>query len=180
MTIGGTDCPGQQWDPTVRIAHIGKFETHTPDTHPQHYKTLTDTPQSFALPIGQLRLRTPQADTEHHNTRITHPTTQQHLQLDPHNTPLTTHTMAPLKHPRFTERELRTLVDEIVKVESQLFGAQVQHTPIARKMELWQTIVNKVNAVGHHPHTRDDIRKRWNDLRGKVRSLASRHNIAVQ
>ncbi|KAJ1207245.1 hypothetical protein NDU88_002637 [Pleurodeles waltl] len=47
-------------------------------------------------------------------------------------------------------------------------------------MELWHPIVNKVNAVGCHPRTRNDIRKRWNDLRGKVRSMASRHHIAVQ
>ncbi|KAJ1197614.1 hypothetical protein NDU88_001470 [Pleurodeles waltl] len=72
------------------------------------------------------------------------------------------------------------MVDEILKVEPQLLGAQVQHTPIARKMELWQTIVNKVNAVGHHPRTSNDIRKRWNNLRGKFRSMASRHHIVVQ
>ncbi|KAJ1157074.1 hypothetical protein NDU88_009789 [Pleurodeles waltl] len=34
--------------------------------------------------------------------------------------------------------------------------------------------------MGQHPRTRDDIRKRWNDLRGKVRSEVSRHQIAVQ
>ncbi|KAJ1138827.1 hypothetical protein NDU88_005208 [Pleurodeles waltl] len=72
------------------------------------------------------------------------------------------------------------MVEEIVRVEPQLFGAQVQHTTIARKMELWQRIVDRVNAVGQHPRNRDDIRKRWNDLRGKVRSMVSRHNIAVQ
>ncbi|KAJ1087962.1 hypothetical protein NDU88_001121 [Pleurodeles waltl] len=72
------------------------------------------------------------------------------------------------------------MVDEILKVEPQIFGSEVQHTPIARKMELWQTIVNRVNAVGHHPRTRDDIHKRWNDLWGKVRAMASRHHIAVQ
>ncbi|KAJ1180401.1 hypothetical protein NDU88_005622 [Pleurodeles waltl] len=60
------------------------------------------------------------------------------------------------------------MVEEIVRVEPQLFGAQVQHTTIARKMELWQRIVDRVNAVGQHPRNRDDIRKRWNDLRGKI------------
>ncbi|KAJ1214929.1 hypothetical protein NDU88_002540 [Pleurodeles waltl] len=34
--------------------------------------------------------------------------------------------------------------------------------------------------MGQHPRNRDDIRKQWNDLRGKVRSMVSRHNIAVQ
>ncbi|KAJ1199432.1 hypothetical protein NDU88_003268 [Pleurodeles waltl] len=47
-------------------------------------------------------------------------------------------------------------------------------------MDLWRRIMDRVNAVGQHPRTRDDIRKRWNDLRGKVRSVVSRHHIAVQ
>ncbi|KAJ1201342.1 hypothetical protein NDU88_005154 [Pleurodeles waltl] len=34
-------------------------------------------------------------------------------------------------------------------------------------MELWRRIVDRVNAVGQHLRTQDDIRKRWNDLRGK-------------
>ncbi|KAJ1110947.1 hypothetical protein NDU88_008293 [Pleurodeles waltl] len=72
------------------------------------------------------------------------------------------------------------MVEEIMRVEPQLFGTQVQHTTIARKAELWQRIVDRVNAVGQHPRNREDIRKRWNDLRGKVRSMISRHNIAVQ
>ncbi|KAJ1161482.1 hypothetical protein NDU88_001967 [Pleurodeles waltl] len=88
--------------------------------------------------------------------------------------------MAPQRHPRFSEAELRVMVEEIVRVEPQLFWTQVQHTTIARKMELWQRIVDRVNAVGQHPRNRDDIRKRWNDLRGKVRSMVSRHTIEVQ
>ncbi|KAJ1103830.1 hypothetical protein NDU88_001251 [Pleurodeles waltl] len=72
------------------------------------------------------------------------------------------------------------MVEEIIRVEPQLFGTQVQHTTIARKAELWQRIVDRVNAVGQHPRNREDIRKRWNDLRGKVRLMVLRHNIAVQ
>ncbi|KAJ1099850.1 hypothetical protein NDU88_004945 [Pleurodeles waltl] len=34
-------------------------------------------------------------------------------------------------------------------------------------MELWRRIVDRVNTVGQHPITRDDIRKRRNDLRWK-------------
>ncbi|KAJ1205807.1 hypothetical protein NDU88_001233 [Pleurodeles waltl] len=75
--------------------------------------------------------------------------------------------MARQRHPRFSEEELRVMVEEIVRVEPQLFGSQVQHTSIARKMELWRRIVDRVNAVGQYPRNRDDIRKRWNDLRGK-------------
>ncbi|KAJ1188487.1 hypothetical protein NDU88_005248 [Pleurodeles waltl] len=75
--------------------------------------------------------------------------------------------MAPQRHPRFSEEELRVMVEEIIRVEPQLFGSQVQQTSIARKVELWRRIVDRVNAVGQHPRTRDDIRKRWNDLWGK-------------
>ncbi|KAJ1090348.1 hypothetical protein NDU88_003481 [Pleurodeles waltl] len=88
--------------------------------------------------------------------------------------------MAPQRHPRFSQEELRVMVEEIVRVEPQLFGSQVQQTSIARKMELWRRIVDRVITVGQHPRTRDDIRKRWNDLQGKVRSVVSRHQIAVQ
>ncbi|KAJ1088521.1 hypothetical protein NDU88_001678 [Pleurodeles waltl] len=87
--------------------------------------------------------------------------------------------MAQQRHPRFSEEELRVMVEEIIQVEPQLFGSQVQHTSIARKMELWRRI-DRVNAVGQHPRNREDIRKRWNDLRGKVRSVVSRHHQAVQ
>ncbi|KAJ1165125.1 hypothetical protein NDU88_005554 [Pleurodeles waltl] len=88
--------------------------------------------------------------------------------------------MSRQRHPRFSEEELRVMVEEILRVEPQLFGSQVQHTSIARKMELWQRIVDRNNAVGQHPRNREDIRKRWNDPRGKVRSTVSRHHIAVQ
>ncbi|KAJ1199251.1 hypothetical protein NDU88_003089 [Pleurodeles waltl] len=72
------------------------------------------------------------------------------------------------------------MVEDVVRVEPLLFGSQEQHTSIARKIELWRRIVDRVNAVGQNPRNREDIRKRWNDLRGKVRSTVSRHNIAVQ
>ncbi|KAJ1164394.1 hypothetical protein NDU88_004834 [Pleurodeles waltl] len=88
--------------------------------------------------------------------------------------------MAPQRHPRFSEEELRVMVEEIIWVEPQLFRSQVQHTSIAKKMDLWRRIVDRVKAVGQRPRTQDDIRKRWNDLRGKLRSVVSRHQIAVQ
>ncbi|KAJ1141104.1 hypothetical protein NDU88_007439 [Pleurodeles waltl] len=44
------------------------------------------------------------------------------------------------RHPRFSEEELRVIVEEIILVEPQLFGSQMQQTSIARKMELWWRI----------------------------------------
>ncbi|KAJ1187006.1 hypothetical protein NDU88_003785 [Pleurodeles waltl] len=63
------------------------------------------------------------------------------------------------------------MVEEIIRVEPQLFGAQMQQISIARKMALWRRIVDRVNAVGQYPRTRDDIRKTWNDLRGQERPV---------
>ncbi|KAJ1153439.1 hypothetical protein NDU88_006198 [Pleurodeles waltl] len=88
--------------------------------------------------------------------------------------------MAPQRHPRFSEEKLRVMVEEIIRVEPQLFGSQMQQISIARKMALWRRIMDSINAVGQHPRTRDDIRKRWDDLRGKVRSIAARLQLAVQ
>ncbi|KAJ1153700.1 hypothetical protein NDU88_006458 [Pleurodeles waltl] len=62
--------------------------------------------------------------------------------------------MARQRHPRFSEEALRVMVEEIVRVEPQLFGSQVQHTSIARKMELWRRIMDRVNAVGQHPRNK--------------------------
>ncbi|KAJ1207388.1 hypothetical protein NDU88_002779, partial [Pleurodeles waltl] len=67
--------------------------------------------------------------------------------------------MSPQKNPRFTDDELRVMVDEIVRVELQLFEAQFQQTTIARKIGLWQRIVDRINSVGNHPRTRENIRK---------------------
>ncbi|KAJ1109517.1 hypothetical protein NDU88_006877 [Pleurodeles waltl] len=82
--------------------------------------------------------------------------------------------MAPQRHPRFSEEELGVMVEEITtgRATAILYGSQVQHTSIARKMEIWRRIVDRVNAVGQHLRTRDDIRKRWNDLRGRTRQAA--------
>ncbi|KAJ1129410.1 hypothetical protein NDU88_007780 [Pleurodeles waltl] len=74
--------------------------------------------------------------------------------------------MAPQRNPRFSEEELRVMMEEIVRVEPQLFGSQVQQTSTARKMELWRRIVDRVNTVGQHPRTQDDIRKSGHTVQG--------------
>ncbi|KAJ1199679.1 hypothetical protein NDU88_003512 [Pleurodeles waltl] len=46
-------------------------------------------------------------------------------------------------------------------------------------MELWPRVVDRVNAMGQHPRTRDEIRKRWNDLRGKEEEAGDGRVAAV-
>ena len=80
----------------------------------------------------------------------------------------------------FSEAELTVLVDEILRVEPQLFGDQIQHTSMSRKTELWARIINRVNAVGTTPRTERDIRRRWHDLKAKVRKEYYRYHLTTR
>ncbi|KAJ1105536.1 hypothetical protein NDU88_002941 [Pleurodeles waltl] len=88
--------------------------------------------------------------------------------------------MAPQRHPRFTEKELKVMVEEIVRVEPQLFGAQVQQISIARKTEkrymasedqrpskeyIWRAIAKEVRTLRVYSRRSTHCRKRWEDLR---------------
>ncbi|XP_078533599.1 uncharacterized protein LOC144819669 [Lissotriton helveticus] len=88
--------------------------------------------------------------------------------------------MAGRRNPRFTDRELSVMVDEIIRVEPRLFGAQVHNTTIAEKRQMWARIVGRVNAVASNLRTHEEIRKRWNDLRRRVCSLASKRHLEAQ
>ncbi|KAJ1189546.1 hypothetical protein NDU88_006291 [Pleurodeles waltl] len=163
--IGGCDRHGRQVGPRAPVNTLARLSTHTPDTHPELHKTPPYTPHNPLQPNQDQKTESTRARQRtaadrtcivaHTGAHKPRPQSRRHPPPSPCPHP---------KNPRFTERELRTMVDEILKVVPQIFGSEVQHTPIARKMELWQTIVNRVNAEGHHPRTRDDIRKRWNDL----------------
>ncbi|KAJ1154026.1 hypothetical protein NDU88_006783 [Pleurodeles waltl] len=183
-SVGGAHCCSRIGHRTPTEANISQIEkptrntyTHTVHTHQQYYKTHPAQPTIFCK---HEKLTTPcqqKIIQELHASHTTHHTP----------TPITLCTryihhilgMSPQKNPRFTDEELRVMVEEIARVEPQLFGAQVQQISIARKMELWQRIVDRVNFMGTYPRTWDDIQKRWIDLRGKVREVASRHQIAI-
>ncbi|XP_069075405.1 vomeronasal type-2 receptor 26-like [Pleurodeles waltl] len=76
--------------------------------------------------------------------------------------------MSSSKSSCFTDEELRIMVDEIMRVDPQLLGYQGQHTPHGRKQEMWDRIVDRVNAVGFILFIKEDFRKRWNHLRNKI------------
>ena len=73
------------------------------------------------------------------------------------------------------------MVDEIIQVEPQLLGEQMQNTIPSLKRQMWARIVDRVNAVANNVHTQYEIRKRWNDLRGSgVRSLAFKRRLEAE
>ena len=84
------------------------------------------------------------------------------------------------RNPRYSDQELTVMVDEIIRVHAQLLGLEQQHTSAAMKCKMWSRIEDRVNAVGHHRRTQDEIRKRWNDLKQKVRTLASKCHHACR
>ncbi|XP_078533559.1 uncharacterized protein LOC144819612 [Lissotriton helveticus] len=72
------------------------------------------------------------------------------------------------------------MVDEILLVEPHIFGAQVQYTTHTRKAEMWERIVNRVNAVGATLRTQGVIRKQWIKLRQKVCGKYILHYLEAQ
>ena len=83
------------------------------------------------------------------------------------------------KRPRYSDQELAVMVDEVTKVYAQLLGPEQHNTSSAMKRRLWSVIEDKVNAVGQHRRTHLEIKKRWHDLKAKVRSLAARRHLAA-
>ncbi|KAJ1205875.1 hypothetical protein NDU88_001300, partial [Pleurodeles waltl] len=67
----------------------------------QHHHTYTSTHKTP---------HTPKHHPTHHNTH--------HLTHHPH------HPMAPQRYSRFSEEKLRVMVEDIIRVEPQLFGSQ--------------------------------------------------------
>ncbi|XP_069494887.1 uncharacterized protein [Ambystoma mexicanum] len=84
-------------------------------------------------------------------------------------------TMSKARKTKFSDDELKVLVRGIVRVAPRLIGAQYQKTPKRQRSKLWQTIRSNVNAVATTPRSIAEIRKRWQDLRRRVRMLVALH-----
>ncbi|KAM3924107.1 myosin-binding protein C, slow-type isoform 7-T7 [Leptodactylus fuscus] len=68
--------------------------------------------------------------------------------------------------PQFTDEELNSLVDNISKLGSQLFGTQ---TSPADKDKIWAEIQKQLNAVGGKNRSIEDIKKAWNNLKKRTK-----------
>ncbi|XP_078539525.1 uncharacterized protein LOC144824263 [Lissotriton helveticus] len=83
------------------------------------------------------------------------------------------------RNPKFSTMELQTLVEEVVRVHTQLYGRQSLTVPESTKRRLWLDIGEKVNAVGVTHRSLDDLKKRFYDIRGVTkRKLADLHKQA--
>ncbi|XP_069482289.1 uncharacterized protein [Ambystoma mexicanum] len=80
-----------------------------------------------------------------------------------------------LRKPKFREGELVVLTDEVVAHSDELYGIRQRKTSAQRRTAIWHSIGQKVTAVASVPRDGEDCRKRWNDLRIRVRGLLSQH-----
>ncbi|XP_069473280.1 uncharacterized protein [Ambystoma mexicanum] len=75
------------------------------------------------------------------------------------------------RKPRFSEAELNMLADTLVENAGEVFLSDLRRQSLIRKKAIWEEVARKVSAVGTTPRTVRDCRKRWDDLRLRVRNL---------
>lgn len=87
------------------------------------------------------------------------------------------------RKPKFSEHSLELLVDSVVANYELLFGAKSHCTPLHVKNSIWQSILQKINATSTTKRVLIDIKKKWHDLRKKVRedySKAQQHSKGTE
>ncbi|XP_018412130.1 PREDICTED: myosin-binding protein C, slow-type [Nanorana parkeri] len=68
--------------------------------------------------------------------------------------------------PIITDEEMNTLVDNIAKLGSQLFGAQ---TNASDKDKIWADIQKHINAVGGNNRSVEELKKAWKNLKRQTK-----------
>ncbi|XP_078506551.1 uncharacterized protein LOC144766645 [Lissotriton helveticus] len=80
---------------------------------------------------------------------------------------------------RFSPQENRILITEVVKHHQRLFVTST--VSLATKNGIWQSIVDKVNAVGVLKRSIQEVKRRWNDIKRKTQQkLANNRKAAMQ
>ncbi|XP_075070381.1 uncharacterized protein LOC142159405 [Mixophyes fleayi] len=73
----------------------------------------------------------------------------------------------------FSNEETETLVKDVVKHFSALYGSEALRTESTRRnqrrSQLWNQIQKDVNDLGYTPRTIDDLKHKWRDLRLEVK-----------
>ncbi|XP_069499000.1 uncharacterized protein [Ambystoma mexicanum] len=80
---------------------------------------------------------------------------------------------------KFTDDELNIIVDGIIENYARLFGVSACRTPLSIKSGIWRDILKKLNAVSPVVRSIREIKKRWHDLRRRVRERYLEHSKAT-
>ncbi|XP_069488952.1 myb-related transcription factor, partner of profilin-like [Ambystoma mexicanum] len=82
---------------------------------------------------------------------------------------------------KFTPEELNMLTQTLAENADVVFANDMQRPTILKKKAIWEQVAVKVSAVGTSTRTVRECRKRWDDLRLRVRGiLAENHRIASE
>ncbi|XP_075454992.1 uncharacterized protein LOC142494319 [Ascaphus truei] len=73
------------------------------------------------------------------------------------------------RNPRFNDQENRALVTGILEHYDSLYGHLVARTSSSSKNEMWDTIIIGVNACGNRVRDKLNCRKRFDDIRSKLK-----------
>ncbi|KAM4687448.1 uncharacterized protein O3C94_005977 [Discoglossus pictus] len=84
----------------------------------------------------------------------------------------------------FSNEETETLVRDVVKHFSALYGSEALRTESTRRnqrrSQLWTQIQKHVNELGYTPRTIDDLKHKWRDLRLDVKRKITQKRTAVK
>ncbi|XP_069479640.1 nuclear apoptosis-inducing factor 1-like [Ambystoma mexicanum] len=81
---------------------------------------------------------------------------------------------------RFSREELTILAETLQENAAVVFSNQLTRPAITKKKAIWALVAQRVSAVGTTPRNVKQCRKRWDDLRLRVRSILSANmNLAM-
>ncbi|XP_040203805.1 uncharacterized protein LOC120935810 isoform X2 [Rana temporaria] len=85
-----------------------------------------------------------------------------------------------LRNVKFSDRENNVLVRKISENYEKILGRLITGTSAAEKKEIWRDIVAAVNSVSHHTRTVAQCKKRYSDIKKKVKEKLAKQRGGKQ
>lgn len=76
--------------------------------------------------------------------------------------------------PKFSEKEKKTLIDAVEKDYSLINGKFTDQVTLKKKGIAWMDVTRKVNAHGKFLRTVEQVKKKWEDLKGDAKKAANK------
>ncbi|KAM5126501.1 uncharacterized protein ACMZJ9_021411, partial [Mantella aurantiaca] len=85
-----------------------------------------------------------------------------------------------LRNVKFSDRENNVLVKKISENYEKILGRLITGTSASEKKEIWRKIVAAVNNVSHHSRSVAQCKKRYSDIKKKVKEKLSKQRAGTQ
>ncbi|XP_069108927.1 nuclear apoptosis-inducing factor 1-like [Argopecten irradians] len=76
------------------------------------------------------------------------------------------------RRPNFTETECQTLAELAIQ-HIDIIQCKFSSTVTIKKADVWQQITDSINAISPTTRSRDEIKKKWQDMVGETRKRES-------